>query len=83
MKKNYEKKYHEIEAVHFWFRSRRNYILQLLKYENRTCKILDIGCSSGLLLNDLANAGFDKNNLYGIDISKKAVENCKKNELLK
>ena len=70
-----------MKAVHFWFRSRRNYILQLLKYENRTCKILDVGCSSGLLLNDLANAGFDKNNLYGIDISKKAVENCKKNGL--
>ncbi|MFP4845458.1 class I SAM-dependent methyltransferase [Winogradskyella sp. PE311] len=81
MDKTYELKYHEIEDSHFWFKSRRNYILQLLKDENRNSRILDIGCSSGLLLKDLENIGFKKENLFGIDISKKAIDNCKSNGL--
>jgi SAM-dependent methyltransferase len=76
MKEAYEEKYHELERTHFWFRARRKYILQLLEGSNRQSSILDIGCSSGILLYDLANVGFDVNNLYGIDISPKAVRKC-------
>jgi len=79
--KNYEKKYHEFEDHHFWFKARRNYIIQLLKTTNRNSKILDVGCSSGLLLRDLAEIGFNPKHLFGIDISEKAIENCKKNGL--
>ncbi|WP_179344013.1 class I SAM-dependent methyltransferase [Winogradskyella ursingii] len=81
MKKNFEQKYHEVEQRHFWFKARRNYILQLLKNEDRSSTILDIGCSSGWLLKDLEQAGFEKKNLYGIDISQKAIINCKQKGL--
>lgn len=81
MEESYEKKYHEIEKNHFWFKARRKYILQLLKPFPNNISILDIGCSSGILLNELKDYGFNINNLYGIDISSKAIENCKDNGL--
>ncbi len=77
MKEDYEKKYHDTERDHWWFKSRRNCILNWLKNAPRDSKILDIGCSSGILLNELADMGFDRNNLYGVDISEKAVSNAK------
>lgn len=79
MEEIFEKKYHELEENHFWFKARRKYILQILKSSPRDSKILDIGCSSGVLLNDLIEIGFKKENLYGIDISEKAIYNCKQN----
>lgn len=79
MKEDYEQKYHDVESEHFWFKARRNYVLQLLENTSRDATILDIGCSSGILLTDLVNKGFKKENLYGIDISEKAIENCHKN----
>ena len=79
MKESFEKKYHEIETRHFWFKARRQYILQYLKDFPRNSRILDIGSSSGILLNELAEMGFDRNNLYGVDISANAIRNCKEN----
>lgn len=79
MEKIFEKKYHQQEKNHFWFKARRKYIIQILKNSPRDSKILDIGCSSGILLNDLIKIGFKKENLYGIDISQKAIYNCKQN----
>jgi SAM-dependent methyltransferase len=77
MKEAYERKYHDLEKTHFWFKARRKYILQLLRTSSRDINILDIGCSSGTLLNELAEMGFDVDNLFGIDISPKAVQNAK------
>lgn len=79
MKEAYENIYHEIEKDHFWFKARRKFILQLLEGSSKDLSILDIGCSSGILLNDLIDIGFEVNNMYGIDISSKAVQNCKEN----
>lgn len=79
MKESFEKKYHKNEKNHFWFKARRKYILQLLKSAPKNIAVLDIGCASGILLNELLKIGFDANNLYGIDISSKAIENCKRN----
>jgi SAM-dependent methyltransferase len=79
MKATFEKKYHENEKTHFWFKARRQYILQLLKSVSKNISVLDIGCASGILLSELIESGFDANNLYGIDISPKAIENCKAN----
>ncbi|TGV02569.1 class I SAM-dependent methyltransferase [Flavivirga rizhaonensis] len=79
MKKSFEKQYHLFEKNHFWFKARRKYILQLLNTYSKNSSILDIGCSSGILLNELINIGFDSSNLFGIDISPKAIKNCKKN----
>ena len=77
MNKEYENKYHILEKNHFWFKSRRAYIQRLLLSEPKSSKVLDIGCSSGVLLDELRNMGFDSHNLYGIDISPTAIENCK------
>lgn len=82
MEEKYEKKYHDVEKNHWWFKSRRNYLLELLKNFPKDSKILDIGCSSGIFLKDLENLSFDPNNLFGVDISEKAILNSKKNGLL-
>jgi SAM-dependent methyltransferase len=75
MEKDYEKKYHDNEYINWWFVSRRDAILRLLKDEKRDLKILDIGCAGGPLIGDLKQKGFQ--NIYGIDYSADAVELCK------
>jgi SAM-dependent methyltransferase len=79
MEIEYEKKYHEEETDNWWFVSRRRYLLDLLRDAPKDSLILDIGCSSGIFLTDLERLGFNKENLFGIDISEKAIENCKNN----
>ncbi len=79
MRLNFENKYHKIEKNHFWFRARRSYIIQLLSKESRDSNVLDIGCSSGILLEELKNIGFKQDNLYGIDISESAINKSVKN----
>jgi len=79
MEIEYEKKYHEVEADNWWFVSRRRYLLEVLKKVPKGSLILDIGCSSGIFLKDLERLGFKMENLFGIDISEKAIANCKKN----
>ena len=82
MEKDFEKKYHDVEIDHWWFKSRRKYLLDLLKDVPKDCKVLDIGCSSGIFLKDLENLGFKPENLFGIDISEVAIKNCKSNGIL-
>jgi SAM-dependent methyltransferase len=82
MEIEYEKKYHEVETDNWWFVSRRRYLLDVLKKESKDCKVLDIGCSSGIFLKDLERIGFKMENLFGIDISEKAIANCKTNGIL-
>jgi SAM-dependent methyltransferase len=79
MEIEYEKRYHEVETENWWFVSRRRYLLDLLKNVPKDSKILDIGCSSGIFLKDLERLDFKAENLFGIDISEKAIENCKNN----
>jgi SAM-dependent methyltransferase len=79
VQKGYEKKYHEIETDHFWFRARREFIIKLLAGTNKEAKILDIGCSSGILLKELESNSFNAQYLYGLDISPEAIRNCKNN----
>ncbi|MDI9258532.1 MULTISPECIES: class I SAM-dependent methyltransferase [Flavobacterium] len=79
MEKDFEKKYHDVEKEHWWFKSRRKYLLDLLQNAPKDSKVLDIGCSSGIFLKDLVQLGFSIENLYGVDISEKAIANCKAN----
>lgn len=79
MEIEYEKRYHEVETENWWFVSRRRYLLDVLKDEPKDSVILDIGCSSGIFLKELEKQGFKMEHLFGIDISEKAIENCKNN----
>lgn len=79
MEKDFEKKYHYVEIDHWWFKSRRKYLLDLVKDAPKDSKILDIGCSSGIFLKDLEILGFKTENLFGVDISETAIKNCKAN----
>lgn len=77
MKSEYEQLYHQLEKDHFWFKARRSYLLQELRSIDKNATILDIGCSSGILLQELYQIGFKISNLFGIDISEQAIERCK------
>lgn len=79
MEKDFERKYHDVETDHWWFKSRRKYLLDLLKEAPKDSKVLDIGCSSGVFLKDLEAMGFLNENLYGVDISDSAIKNCQAN----
>lgn len=81
MEKKYEKKYHDLESNHWWFVSRRNYIISLLKTAYKESKILDIGCSLGILLKNLKRKGFLSKNLFGVDINERAIHNSREKGL--
>jgi 2-polyprenyl-3-methyl-5-hydroxy-6-metoxy-1,4-benzoquinol methylase len=69
----YEIKYHKLEENYWWFKSRRNFILQLLDKHNigKGDRILEIGCSGGPLIKNLESKGFSF--VTGIDVSEKAI----------
>jgi SAM-dependent methyltransferase len=75
MQKDFEKLYHDLEAKHWWFKSRREVVVQMAKPRTEE-RILDIGCASGHLLADLVVQGMDKQQLFGIDVSPEAIEAC-------
>ena len=82
MLSDYEKLYHQIEKKHWWNCSRRDFIYKLI-HANKTdkgIKILDIGCSTGVLiegLNKLTSA-----EIFGIDVSDNAINACHKRGLI-
>lgn len=76
MEEKYEKRYHELEDSHWWFVGRREIIASIVKKFPQNSQILDIGCSGGNLINLLNEKGYY--NVSGIDISKKAIQLCKK-----
>jgi 2-polyprenyl-3-methyl-5-hydroxy-6-metoxy-1,4-benzoquinol methylase len=81
MDKQYERLYHHLESSHWWFKSRRHLIMQLINSLDLSykAKILDIGCSSGPLIKSLNQQGYQQ--VYGIDFSKNAISLCVKKRL--
>jgi len=79
MDKGYEQKYHSIEDYNWWFLARRHTILSMLQKLPKDARIIDIGCSGGVMLKELQAKGFS--NITGIDFSPEAIEKCKKNNL--
>jgi ubiquinone/menaquinone biosynthesis C-methylase UbiE len=77
MQATYEEQYHRIEGEHAWFRARRQIVRQLVAKTtpNRAAQVLEIGCSSGLLIRQLQDDGYS--HISGIDISATAIERCR------
>lgn len=73
------RQYTELEQeqnVHWWFRGKRNIVLDFAYQNhrfNKNDKILDIGCGMGLMLNELQKYG----DVYGMDMEQQAVTYCK------
>lgn len=81
MQKQFEDHYHNIESSHWWFVARRQAVHDLviktrLGPESR---ILEIGCSGGLLMEQFWSEGFEQ--VQGIDISEDAIELCRQKKL--
>jgi ubiquinone/menaquinone biosynthesis C-methylase UbiE len=77
LKKIFESNYHLLEKNHWWFRARRDIILKIitqLPLLNKNSEIIDVGCSTGILLKKLSDAGYDK--LTGMEISSEALLNA-------
>ncbi|MEO5802631.1 MAG: class I SAM-dependent methyltransferase [Verrucomicrobiota bacterium] len=73
MKKEYEAQYHLLEENHWWFLGRRHLVRQLIlkSNPNPNCRILEIGCSGGPLIQYLHRDGYTC--VTGIDISSEAI----------
>jgi SAM-dependent methyltransferase len=68
---------YRIEKEYWWYKAKRNYVHRLLKTfstSSRKRSFLDIGCGTGVLLQELK----EKGDTYGFDISQDAVSYCKK-----
>ena len=81
MKKDYEAQYHLLEEDHYWFRGRRHVVHELVLKANRDpeCRILEIGCSGGPLIQQLHGDGY--RHVTGIDISAEGIEQCRRRGL--
>src|SRR2546421_8132304 len=73
MNRDYEVKYHVLEERHWWFRARRDLVraLVLELCPDRSGHVLEIGCSSGVLIRRLQEEGYTS--VFGIDISAEAI----------
>ena len=75
MEKDFEKKHHFFEENYWWFRARRDMILDLIEKRPKNSEILDLGCATGATMEFLQKNGFT--NVAGIDNSPEAIEICK------
>jgi 2-polyprenyl-3-methyl-5-hydroxy-6-metoxy-1,4-benzoquinol methylase len=78
VEKPYEKQYHELEETHWWFQGRRHILRRLVlsAMPNRDGRVLEIGCSGGMLIRQLESDGY--RHVVGIDISPEAIEKCRR-----
>jgi len=69
----------EVENSHFWFVGREKICLSLINsiMHNSPGRILDYGCGTGRLLQRLQEI-YKKNEIYGADISDKALDYCQR-----
>lgn len=74
-------KLYELEDTYWWFKGKDRVLLQLLKIaeagKDGKQKILDVGCGTGRVLEDLGVYG----DTYGVDFSTTAIAFCRKRGL--
>jgi 2-polyprenyl-3-methyl-5-hydroxy-6-metoxy-1,4-benzoquinol methylase len=80
-------KMHALERHYWWFQGRREVILTLLRHSVAALKrsdradghlrLLDIGCGTGMLMEDLMSFG----RVVGLDFSPVALDYCKQRQL--
>lgn len=77
MNREYEGKYHRLEERNFWFAGRRDMLVRMMKRlgVSRAHRVLEIGCSGGILISVLHELGFTS--LLGIDLSEAAIRRCR------
>lgn len=76
MRKSYEQKYHRLEERHWWFVARREMICNLVRRLDRSARVLEVGCSGGVLIDSLRQQGLS--DVYGVDISAEAAALCRR-----
>src|SRR5262245_55702610 len=76
MDTTYQDLYFELQDTHWWFQARTHFILCLLRQLKvpPSAAILDVGCSSGLLMRKLHRGGYA--NVVGLDLSEQAIRRC-------
>ena len=73
MEKYIYQELYELENKHWWFVSKKNIVIGFIKkylHVSKENKILDVGCGSGLMLNDLTGFG----TVCGMDSSDEAIK---------
>lgn len=68
-------KFNKVEKIHWWWEGRRALLKQLLD-GHEGGKFLDVGCGTGETMSFIKNLS-NKNEIYGIDTSERAVEYSK------
>ena len=76
MQKYLYKDLYKLEDIHWWHKAKRRLVSYFLKnnIQNRTSKILDVGCGTGKNLEVFSQYG----KVFGIDNSSEAIAFCKK-----
>ena len=77
MKEGEYKRHYDLEKDYWWFVGLRKMVVNLLSNEIKTNsigKMLDVGCGTGALMDDMKDNAQD---LWGIDINAQAIEFCK------
>jgi SAM-dependent methyltransferase len=72
----FQEKYYRIERDHAWSVARRDILLRVLEKSgvNRSARIVEFGCSGGLLLDRLRHSGYTSTT--GVEASEAAVALC-------
>lgn len=76
MRSDLHNQIYHLEESYWWYKSRRNLVKELLP-KRKSLKILDIGCGTGKLMEELQPYG----QIYGIDASSQAVSFCRRRHL--
>lgn len=81
MDREFEAKYHRVEEHQWWCKARRDIVFRFAgkAAPNLDSRILEIGCSSGLLMLALRDAGYS--DVTGIDVSDTAIEAARRRGL--